>query len=450
MSDTVTPPTPTATSPSTRAVALTTVTSLALMTMGFTTGVISARLLGPEGRGVLAAAQTIGTLVGTYSMLSLGESLIYFVRTRARPAPVVLKSATALALIPVGVAAVAAIAVMPLVLGADDAALSATRWYCLVGLPFVLLGFPIAYRLATGDATGWNVLRWIAPTAWLLTLLGFAVAGSTTVPAIVATFIVVQLAVAPLLWRRSFRRRGSWRAAPVDRSTFRPMVRYGAPLILATVPTTLSARVDQLVVAQLVVATTEPAAELGRYTVSVSLAAVGVVVLASVGTILFPHLAALPPSEQIDALARAVRATVIVAFGVLVASAAAAPVVIPVVFGDEYAVPVVVPTALAVVTALLGLNLVLEAGLRGLNAPVQILLAELAGIIATVALVVALLPPLGISGAALGTIGGALVVTASLVGSLRHRFGVRPTDLLVPRRADLRALLARVPRRPRS
>ncbi len=336
---------------------------------------------------------------------------------------------------------------MPLVLGADDAAIAATRWYCLIGLPFVLLGFPIAYRLATGDASGWNVLRWMAPTVWLLTLLGFAVAGSTSVPAIVATFIVVQLVIAPLLWRRSFRRRGSWRTAPVDRTMFRPMIRYGAPLILATVPTTLSARVDQLVVAQLVVATIEPAAELGRYAVSVSLAAVGVVVLASVGTILFPHLAALPPSEQIDALARAVRGTVIVALVVLVASAAVAPVIIPVVFGDDFAVPVVVPAALAVVTALLGLNIVLEAGLRALNAPVQILFAELAGILVTVALVVALLPPLGIGGAALGTIGGALAVSISLVASLRRRFGVRSMDLLVPRRADLRALLARLPRR---
>jgi len=417
------------------------------MTMGFTTGIISARLLGAEGRGVLAAAQTIGTLVGTYSMLSLGESLIFFVRTRARPAPVVLKSATALALIPVLAAAVGAIAIMPLVLGADDAAIGATRWYCLVGFPFVLLGFPIAYRLATGDATSWNVLRWIAPTCWLLALVGFAIAGSTAVSAIVATFLLAQLAVAPLLWRRTFRRRGSWRAAPVDRSTFRPMLRYGAPLILATVPTTLSARVDQLVVAQLVVATIEPAAELGRYAVSVSLAAVGVVVLASVGTILFPHLAALPPTEQVDALGRAVRGTVIIACSVFVASAAIAPVIIPLVFGDEFAVPVAVPTALAAVTALLGLNIVLEAGLRGLNAPVPILVAELAGMIATVALVVALLAPLGISGAALGTIGGALTVTVSLVASLRRRFGVRPTDLLLPRRADLHGLLARIPRR---
>ena len=417
------------------------------MTMGFTTGIISARLLGAEGRGVLAAAQTIGTLVGTYSMLSLGESLIFFVRTRARPAPVVLKSATALALIPVLAAAVGAIAIMPLVLGADDAAIAATRWYCLVGFPFVLLGFPIAYRLATGDATSWNVLRWIAPTCWLLALVGFAIAGSTAVSAIVATFLLAQLAVAPLLWRRTFRRRGSWRAAPVDRSTFRPMLRYGAPLILATVPTTLSARVDQLVVAQLVVATIEPAAELGRYAVSVSLAAVGVVVLASVGTILFPHLAALPPTEQVDALGRAVRGTVIIACSVFVASAAIAPVIIPLVFGDEFAVPVVVPTALAAVTALLGLNIVLEAGLRGLNAPVPILVAELAGMIATVALVVALLAPLGIGGAALGTIGGALTVTVSLVASLRRRFGVRPTDLLLPRRADLHGLLARIPRR---
>ena len=110
-------------------------------------------------------------------------------------------------------AAVVAIAIMPLVLGADDAAIAAQRGeYRLVGFPFVLLECLIAYRLATGDATSWNVLRWIAPTCWLLALVGFAIAGSTAVSAIVATFLLAEPAVAPLLWRRTFRRRGSWRA----------------------------------------------------------------------------------------------------------------------------------------------------------------------------------------------------------------------------------------------
>jgi O-antigen/teichoic acid export membrane protein len=438
--------TPATTAPrpsTTRAVVVTSATSVGLMVMGLITGVISARFLGPEGRGRLAVAQTVGTLVGTTLALALGESLIFFVRTKARAAPVVLKSAVAVALIPVVLAAALAVVLTPVLLGGDPAAIPATRWYCLIGVPLVVLGYPITFRLASGDAARWNRLRFIMPACWLLTLLGFVIAGSRSVAAIVATFVGLQLVIAPFLWRRPFRRRGSWRAAPVDPSLFGPMLRYGAPLLLATAPLTLNARVDQLVIAN-----RAPAAELGRYAVSISYAAVGVVVLSSVGMILFPHLAALAVESRVDALARSVRGTAIIALAVGALSAAAAPALIPIVFGDQYAVPVLVPTALAAWTAFLGLNIALEAGLRALDASMWILVAEVVGIIVTIGLAIVLLPPLGIGGAALATTAGAVVVLASLTTFLRHRFGVRPTDLLVPRRADLDGLLARlIPRR---
>jgi len=430
-------------SSTTRAVALTSATSVGLMVMGLVTGVISARFLGPGGRGRLAVAQTVGTLVGTTLALALGESLIFFVRTKARAAAVVLKSAVAVALIAVALVAAVAIAVTPDLLRGDPGAVPATRWYCLIGLPLVLLGYPITYRLANGDAARWNQLRFIMPACWLLTLVGFVIAGSRNVAAIVATFVGLQLVVVPLVWRQPFRRRGSWRAAPIDSSLFRPMLRYGAPLLLATAPLTLNARVDQLVIAN-----RSTADELGRYAVSTSYAAVGVVILSSVGTILFPHLAALAVGERIDSLTRSVRGTAILALAVGAMSAAAAPVVIPVVFGDEYAVPILVPMALAAWTALLGLNIALEAGLRALDASMCILIAEVLGILVTIGLAIVLLPPLGIGGAALATTAGTVVVLASLTAFLRRRFGVRPIELLVPRWADMDGLVTRlVPRR---
>ena len=74
---------------------MTSAASIGLMAMGLITGVISARFLGPDGRGRLAVAQTVGTLVGTTLALALGEALIFYVGTKARAALVVLKSAVA-------------------------------------------------------------------------------------------------------------------------------------------------------------------------------------------------------------------------------------------------------------------------------------------------------------------------------------------------------------------
>ena len=90
-----------------------------------------------------------------------------------------------------------------------------------------------------------------------------------------------------------------------------------------------------------------------------SLAAeVGLVVLSSVGTILFPAPRRVTATEQVDVWA-SVPGTII-ACSVFVASAAIAPAIIPLVL-----MPVVVPTAAAAADARLHLNIVLEAGLRG-------------------------------------------------------------------------------------
>src|SRR3954454_18878470 len=53
-------------------------TSVAIGALGLVAGALAARLLGPEGRGELAAIQTWPTCVATIAAVGLPEALVYF------------------------------------------------------------------------------------------------------------------------------------------------------------------------------------------------------------------------------------------------------------------------------------------------------------------------------------------------------------------------------------
>src|SRR5690348_8386651 len=53
-------------------------TNIVLAAMGMATGVVAARLLGPEGRGQLVAIQTWPFFIASIAMLGTPEALAYF------------------------------------------------------------------------------------------------------------------------------------------------------------------------------------------------------------------------------------------------------------------------------------------------------------------------------------------------------------------------------------
>ena len=59
-------------------VVMTAGTNLVLASLGLVTGILAARLLGPVGRGELAAIQTWPSVMATIAMLGLPEAVVYF------------------------------------------------------------------------------------------------------------------------------------------------------------------------------------------------------------------------------------------------------------------------------------------------------------------------------------------------------------------------------------
>ena len=422
--------------PATTAVLRTAVTNAVLAVIALATGVLAARLLGPDGRGLLAAAVAVGTLVGAIGALALGEALVFFVGRRVRPPMVVLRTASLVATGSTGVLIAVAWIMMPTLLAGQPGAIDAARAYAFIGLPFVLVGFPITLIRALQRFGLWNVLRLLAPLCWLAALLMFTLASNRAVTQLVVTFVALQMLLVPLVWwlaRRYDRARGG-----VDLALVRPMLRYGAPLFVATLPLALNLRFDQLLIANL-----EPAEQLGLYAVSVSWAALGLPLMAAIGSVLFPKMAAMEPGDARVTLARSSRAGVVIAAAIAVVSGLSAPMLVPWLFGRAFAVPLLLPLVLAAATSVLGLNGIIEEGLRGLGEPRSVLVGELAGLVMTGVLLFALVPIAGIIGAAVASLAGYTVVTATLAWLIRSRSHVRVSDLLVPRRADIQDMVQR-------
>src|SRR5580700_428741 len=135
------------------------------------TGPLAARLLGPEGRGILAAIQLWPGALVTLAMVGLPEALVYFGAREPGRAGEWLFTAQLIALC---AACVAACIGYPIVSAAlrhyNPEVVSAAHWYLLVIPLTVLIGLPGQLTRALGRFGLWNMLRILPGLAWLLIL----------------------------------------------------------------------------------------------------------------------------------------------------------------------------------------------------------------------------------------------------------------------------------------
>ena len=180
----------------------------------------------------------------------------------------------------------------------------------------------------------------------------------------------------------------------------RPMAVYGVTQIAALAPATLNTCLDQLVLS-----VTVPPADLGCYSIAVSITLLPAPLVSAIGYVLLPRLAAenvfTAGSRQLQ------RNAVLVSAGlaaiILVPIALAALWLVPFVFGVSYraAVPLVwilTPGGIFLCCGQVVANL-----LRGRGRQMAVAQAEGAAAIVTLAMLAALIPVLGVTGAAIAS-----------------------------------------------
>lgn len=422
-----------------------TATNLVIAGANVATGLIAARVLGPEGRGELAAIFSWPMLIAALATLGLPDAIVYFTARAKALAGTHFSTALTVALGASVVFTAVGWVAMPYVLAAQDAdVVSAARWY-LVSVPLAAtLGMADRPLRGIGDIRSWNLMR-VAPTAaWLVILLVAWVRGDGTPVSLAMAFLLARVAlVGPILHFVRRRIAGAWRP---ERSVAAPMLRYGLPSFVSVLPTVLNQRLDQLVMAGFL-----PARTLGLYVVAVAWSGILTPGLLAFANVLFPRVASDEHSDEERAavFAQGLRIGTLAAVLLGVGAAVMTPLVLPLVFGAEFRSatgPAVVLVAAMVVA---GVNTIGEEGLRGLGRPGLVLRAELCGLAVTLASLSLLIGRFELMGAAVASLLGYSVVAALVVSGGRRVTGSSWRGLLVVTRSDGR-LVARAVRRRRG
>ena len=418
---------------------LTAAANVAITAMGFCTGIITARLLGPHGRGQLAAIQTTPSLVATLAMLGMPEALVYFSAQRPTEAGRYLGTAVTVSLLASIPFALAAYLLMPLLLHAQaTSVVDQARWYLLVAPVYAVVGSTFHPLRGAGHFQAWNALRMGVPLAALSVLAVAFLAGRIT-PGFIAfgNLAGYALLLVPCAWIV-----GRYLGGPygVDRRRARPMLTYGLPCMMTGLPQMLNLRLDQIAMAALL-----SSRELGLYVVAVAWSGGAAPLLNSIGAVLLPAVAASADRQQAAiSVSGGVRLTAALAIFTSVALALMTPIAIPMLFGASFRAAI--PAALILVPAggVLGVNFSLQEGIRGLGHPYQVLRAEALGLIVTVISLAALLRPLGILGAALSSLAGYTSVTLFLLISARRIAGTTIRSMVLPRAEEMKRGLGRL------
>lgn len=296
----------------------------------FITGILLSRFLGPEGRGVLASLLVYPELVLTLVGGGVWQAAVYQLGQGEHREEAVVAAVTGYmaGLSILGIAVCAAIFEV-----LDNPAF--TPWLvigALAMIPFKTIStFSGGVLLGMQDAPGYNRTRWLLPVVRLVGVLALVVAAGWQVGgAVVAT--VAASVVTAVVGMVGMYRRTPLRSA-FERVVVKQQFTLGAVYAASLFVRTLNYRADVVVLERMV-----PATQVGLYTQGVSLAELLWLLPTSLGLVIFSRSAHAKGSPAFTTqVARLLRVTLIVATLGSIALAAVAGVVVPLVYGQDFA-----------------------------------------------------------------------------------------------------------------
>lgn len=377
-------------------------------------GIIVARALGPQVRGEYAAVSAwFGVSLVAGSMGQPAALCFYVAHNPAQARGYVATSRT-LMLITGSVALAGGMLLAPVLAHGNPGLTDAYRIAFATSI-MAFVGASYTFSLQAGNLRWWNTVRVSQPVlslAFLVVLWRLRLLTLTIALFVLAFTMAVQLG-----WAYYRCRRAGLVPGHAERRLVRPLVGYGTAQIAALTPAALNTYLDQLVLSQVV-----PAATLGRYAIAVSCTMLPIPLVSAIGNVAFPRLAA---RQGVDPLARRMQwlgigGTACFTICALLPLDVIAPWLIPHVFGPGYAGVVPLLWLLTPAGVFLACNQVTGDILRGRKSPLVVARAEGLAAVFTVILLAALLPVVGVYGAAIASAVAYGVALAMMLASLRR------------------------------
>lgn len=395
-----------------RAFTTTLATSGATIVLGLVSGVLTARFLGADGRGVVAAVATWTLTLTWASNLSFADGMV-FLQARGtdgrRALGTTLVLAPVLGVLGVGIAQI----LVPVGFSAQDDETRMIARVFLCAIPVVLTTEAMwAMLMARHRFAFLGAVRITQPATYVVVLLVLLALDRFT-PTTVLTAQVASYGVALTVAVVALAREGV--ALPDPRLAGRAL---GYGLRLQGVSLT-ALRLDSVILPAFV-----PAAQIGYYSIAVNVSSMVVALFGSVAMVIFPMTAASDGTGGQHALERGLRINLVGGGLAVLVLAVLAPWLIPLVYGGDFAAAVPALWLMLPGIVLLSASLALMAALQGLGSPGWASLAHVGGAVVLAIGLVLTVPRYGILAAALmSTIG----YTAVFV--LGHRLVARRNGL---------------------
>ena len=400
---------------------------------GFVSAVVTARVLGPSGKGTLSTLLFIAVLLSYACSLGLGDAAIVLVRSRAAS----IEEALASSFAPLAITTMVGCLVLVLIGWIAD-------WSAIVPAVVVAGGL-----VAVSTFLRVLVALENARERLKMTSLIFAVSSATSAIGAILFVAILNMGIAggalaalcgPLvggalaLW--DFSRRSVSLIGPVSTAYLRRALSFGVPSEAAYILVALSQRVDLLIVYAIL-----GEADAGRYTIALTLGQLAAYAPFALATASFPRLAGLDAKEVSQLVEKLSRITLASALGVAFTLFIMIPMGVVSLFGEGFqdaVVPALVLTCGSVVWSEQWL-LARAAAARGDSRLYFISFGS--SLMGMVILDLLLVPGFGLIGAAAASVASALLGLVVCLMILRRQEGwAISLRRLTPSFADIREI----------
>lgn len=395
-----------------------------------------ARSLGPAGKGIVTAALLWPGILASIAGLGLAQAVAYTVADQRGRTAEICGTALAVSAVLATVAMLGGLLVIPAALDHYGREAVSAGVLNLAWIPLTLLALSgMAVLQGRMAFMAFNVARVsvIATTAAGVIILALAHSVSPVhviLVVITANALTLGLTVVALL-------RHHWFGLGVHLDIARSLVGFGLRTHAGNISGLANERADQALIVVFLAPT-----QLGFYSVAVTFTSVVVLVGTSLAIVALPAIAQTSDVRSAaDRMGALLRSTVILSVLASAVTGIALPWLVPLFFGTAFE-PALGPARILLVAAVaLSVNRALGASLMAINRPFQSGAGEIIATLVTVALLVTLVPRIGILGAAIASLAAYAVSNAYMVRYLVSQTDITLRQVLVPERRDFEASL---------
>jgi O-antigen/teichoic acid export membrane protein len=391
-----------------------------IQAIGIVTGVLTARLLGPAGKGDLATVLWLPSLVVVAGILALPQAVAFEASRHPDQAAVLSAAGFWLGLALGLIEAVVLYPLVPLVLGPDKQYLVPVSRVFLLFLPVAFCGLALlGVDQGRQNFARFNLLRFLPAALYLGGILALWWIGTVTVTTVIMVNLLANVITAGIRAAVAGRRLFTNRAAALV-EVAEKLIRRGLLFHVPALTGILLMRLDMPFLIRSVSAT-----DVGYYTVATSVAIAQIAVSTSLVQVSFPKVAASASREAGDILSRQVGKAWLPITLTAVVTALLSPLIIRLLFGSEFMPALPAAIVLTAAMGVWGINQVLDNGLRGMGNGSPGALANGLGILVLIVAATPLISLYGILGMAIDMLAAQIGVLVILWSRFRHLSSAR-------------------------